>query len=416
MNEILEVLQKRKEISTFELYDIFSHISKDSIWKHISKLRNEGYRITTVKKKGGIYYYRYDDNMIYKQEKLKPMIHNQTLQSLILKTLEENESVYMDYFYKIKRYYKEEILRAINQLLKVGHKILRFKDEDEREYFTLFKNDIQLYTPKEKKFFMKRAKSGEPLFRFIFQEDEVKIIPIGDIHISSVEDEMEIRRLFEKCRNENIYIALMGDLIENSTKYSIADGVYRQKLQAEEQFEVFKQLAYDYSDIVLFYTQGNHERRTKIHANVDVAKMICEIVHVPYVSGRCFGIFENKNQNYSKYFHASHKVTNAVNFDAKRKGAYTKIKEQVCADIFMSGHNHESANETGKFYLEFDKINMQLNRRFFVSIMCPSHLKYWDSYGDHNCFQVPNNDIFYINIDVDGNIELKLLEKKIKVV
>lgn len=415
---VLDYFYTNTRVTTEKLYnDLEPFMRKENIRKNITLLRNEGHDIRS-EKIDKVFHYAYYGNLKGDKptrEVLKSNVRNEKIVSMVHDFLRDNEIVYLNYFSDIHKIPQYKVTKAIEKLRLDGHNIFQFQNETKEIYYVMFKDNRQFFSHKEKDFHFRRNKDNNtPIVHFKFETDSVKIIPIGDLHLSSQEDVTEIRELFEQCRENNIYIALMGDLIENSSKHSIADGIYNQKLNPQEQIDAIKYILYDYSDIILFMISGNHEIRTYVHTGVDVAKIIADFTGIPYIKGRCFGFIDTNKC--SKKFHASHKTSGGVLKTTKRKGIYKKTKEQFSADIFFAGHLHDSVSEEQMFYLEIDKDTLKMRRRFWIAMMCPSTLKYWGGYGDRNCFEIPNNDIYYLEIDSNGWLHRRLLRKCIEVV
>ncbi|MFW6311624.1 MAG: winged helix-turn-helix domain-containing protein [Nanoarchaeota archaeon] len=404
---LLEILTDNERIASNELYEMLK-FSPSSVRRRITDLRRDGHMITTEKINGD-YYYRYDGHNSKKVIKPQNKINN--IKEFILNYLNENDIIYRDYFCSIYHITIKTLTAVIGKLRNEGHHIMTFKNEDNEFYYTKFNKDVQSFEPKEKAFYYKKNKDGKPYFRYYFDEDIIKIIPLGDLHLSTEEQIPEIIDLFDLCRENGVYIALMGDLIENASKHSVADGWNNQRLTNQEQIERMSEIIYDYSDIILFMVAGNHEYRTAVHSGTDVTKLMSSFANIPYVNGRCFGFFENKYT--SKMFHASHKCSGGVMKASKRKGIYYKTKEQFSADIFFAGHLHDSLSETEMFYLDLDKETLEMTRRFWVAMMSPSNLKYHNGYGDRNCYPIPNQNYYYLEIHPDGRMEKRLLKEEL---
>ena len=65
-------------------------------------------------------------------------------------------------------------------------------------------------------------------------ENEIRVVPIGDMHIGSIEFNLDRWKKFKQyiLENEDIYIFLLGDLIDNQTinshspfSISVIDGI-----------------------------------------------------------------------------------------------------------------------------------------------------------------------------------------------
>ena len=102
---------------------------------------------------------------------------------------------------------------------------------------------------------------------------EIVIYPIADVHYGAVEhNEQGWRRLLDEIlAQDNEYVILNGDLVNNSLRGSIGSGVYEDKtvpprLQKEYMVEALRPL----SERILCATSGNHERRTTRETSQDI--------------------------------------------------------------------------------------------------------------------------------------------------
>lgn len=95
-------------------------------------------------------------------------------------------------------------------------------------------------------------------------EGDIDIIPVGDVHLGAIEHEEEKWEAFlDSIKEEpNTYICLLGDLLNNSVRTSIAnpfDEVIRPMTQKQKMTEYLEPIA----NKILCAVSGNHEYRTK---------------------------------------------------------------------------------------------------------------------------------------------------------
>jgi len=116
---------------------------------------------------------------------------------------------------------------------------------------------------------------------FAFEGDELKIIPLGDIHIGSPQSRIkEVVKIIETA-DENVRFIFAGDVIDNALRDSISD-VYEQTQNPHEALKAFTQLLDLAKGKVLGVISGNHELRTKRRVGVDILELLCEERNIPY--------------------------------------------------------------------------------------------------------------------------------------
>lgn len=96
-----------------------------------------------------------------------------------------------------------------------------------------------------------------------FDRTDIKIYPIADVHLGAAEHMEREWSLF--CVNllseQNAYITLGGDLINNATKSSVSN-VYAEKLRPREQKKIIAEMLTPIKDRILCAVSGNHEMRS----------------------------------------------------------------------------------------------------------------------------------------------------------
>ena len=104
-----------------------------------------------------------------------------------------------------------------------------------------------------------------------FDNDEITIIPVSDVHFGALEHAKQEWEQFCKyiADTPNIYLILGGDLINNSIRSSVAnpfDELYRPREQKTRMVEYLTPI----KDRVLCAVSGNHERRSMKDDDVDL--------------------------------------------------------------------------------------------------------------------------------------------------
>jgi len=105
--------------------------------------------------------------------------------------------------------------------------------------------------------------------------DTVEIYGISDLHVGSKEfDEgsfIKLRR--EILEQDNRYVIMAGDLVDNAIKSSVSD-IYQSTMRPKEQREYAAELLYPLRSRILVSVGGNHERRSTKETDTDPAELI----------------------------------------------------------------------------------------------------------------------------------------------
>lgn len=164
-----------------------------------------------------------------------------------------------------------------------------------------------------------------------------EVIFLGDIHYGSPQcDVKRFLKMIDYCRQNNLYVFLMGDLVEVGTRYSVGAGVYEQNMPAQSQFEEMiewlKPLAQ--KNLILGLHQGNHEERVYKETGVNISKIMANEFGVPYLGDACWNRFVVDNKNY--YIYSLHGRTGS-RFDGTALLALERISTSFFADLVVMG-------------------------------------------------------------------------------
>jgi predicted phosphodiesterase len=100
--------------------------------------------------------------------------------------------------------------------------------------------------------------------------DDIIIYPISDVHLGAKEHLAKEWTSFcnQIMQIPNAYIVLGGDLINNSTRNSVAN-VFEETMRPREQKRVMAEMLMPIKDRILCAVTGNHERRSAKDADDD---------------------------------------------------------------------------------------------------------------------------------------------------
>ena len=99
---------------------------------------------------------------------------------------------------------------------------------------------------------------------------DIKIVPIADVHLGSPEcQEQEFIDFIDTLsKEENTYLILAGDLIDNGTRSSVSNP-FRAKMPPSQQKREMANILTKVHDKILCFVPGNHERRSGKDADDD---------------------------------------------------------------------------------------------------------------------------------------------------
>ena len=124
----------------------------------------------------------------------------------------------------------------------------------------------------------------------IHANKDITIYPISDVHLGSLEHNRDewigFVRAIEK--DDSAYIALGGDLINNSTRSSVGN-IFDETMRPREQKRLMVEMLNPIKDKIIACVSGNHERRSVKDADDDptydiMAKLDLEDIYRPNVA------------------------------------------------------------------------------------------------------------------------------------
>lgn len=208
--------------------------------------------------------------------------------------------------------------------------------------------------------------------------DYVEVIFLGDVHYGSPQCDVEpFTKMLKYCLENNVYVFLMGDMIECATRHSVGAGVYEQETPANDQHEQMIEWLTPLAErkLIIGSHRGNHEERVYKETGYDVSKALARELKVPYLGDACWNQFRVGNQSYTIY--SLHGRTGS-RFDGTALLAIERISTSFFADMVVMGHTHKCINSI---------VLMQKVRNGLVTehkkhlLITGSYLKYDKGYG-----------------------------------
>lgn len=195
-----------------------------------------------------------------------------------------------------------------------------------------------------------------------------KVVVFSDVHLGQAAFNQE---LFEKyltlVEQEDLYIALGGDLMEFAIPVHMPHTTLEQTLSTDKQIDTIRGYLEPLRDRILFMTNGNHENRQWKRTGTDVSKHLAE----------AFGCFYSKNggmvnlnvgkQSYYMFLTHGHSGGQANIWSEPEK----RWSFNPQADIVALGHIHHLAT---KAVPKFEIVNGDLRRRYVHFVRTGSFL------------------------------------------
>ena len=170
-----------------------------------------------------------------------------------------------------------------------------------------------------------------------------ELLLFGDLHYGHPQcDEVKARDMLAWAKKENVYILLMGDLIEVGLRESVGDSIYRQKLHPQEQMEAVEAMFEPVKHLIIGLHRGNHETRIFRLTGIDISKLMAKHLGVRYLEYSCWSLLKVGNQHYSMYSTHGH---SGARFKHTKLKAIVDLTGWISADIVAMGHVHTIAAE-----------------------------------------------------------------------
>jgi UDP-2,3-diacylglucosamine pyrophosphatase LpxH len=168
-----------------------------------------------------------------------------------------------------------------------------------------------------------------------------EVVFLGDCHLGSPQfDQSRFLAMTEYCLKNNIYVFLMGDMIELATRHSVGGGVYEQAFPGQTQHEVMCEWLTPLANkkLILGLLQGNHEERVYKESGVNISKAMARELSIPYLGDACWNMFRVGDRTYTIY--SLHGRTGSK-FDGTALLALERLAAPFHADLVVMGHAHK---------------------------------------------------------------------------
>jgi predicted MPP superfamily phosphohydrolase/transposase-like protein len=242
------------------------------------------------------------------------------------------------------------------------------------------------------------------------KEEEIQIVWLSDIHVSSNYFRREVfKKTIEDIKNKpNCFVILGGDLIECNNKNSNGS-TWEQHDSINGQVEEFFELIKPIADRILLSVEGNHEERVERHSEFSLARLMANMLRVPFTNLRTTVDLNFKGQStliscvhyYGKGLFGQAAIVNKV------KAISSSIASPI--KVWLSGHTHSAFIQP--------EIRMQIvpgkGEDKFRYHICNSgsFTQHTGSYSEKAGFSPSPQDMIIITLNSSGLASVKALEE-----
>lgn len=211
-----------------------------------------------------------------------------------------------------------------------------------------------------------------------------ELLFFGDLHYGHLGcDIKKAKGFLDWALKNKVYVIGMGDYIEAGLTNSIGDSVYQQELNPQKQMEYIIELFKPLADagLLIGLHEGNHEDRILKTTSINITKIVCKMLNVPYLGYSCWSLLKVGNQNYTLY--STHGCSGSKYKHTKIK-AIMDILAWIKADIVAMGHVHSIAGEPVMMQ-QIDLRSRTVKEDKCYAVLTGSYLKWNDTYAqNHN--------------------------------
>lgn len=235
--------------------------------------------------------------------------------------------------------------------------------------------------------------------KFRLKNNKLYIYPISDLHLGSPNCDLDYFNywcdLFEQNRSKNKVIYILGDMIDMQ---SLRIGAFEQDMSADEQVCQLVDLLKPYKKYINYMTIGNHGKRPKKDYNLDIGRIVSEMIGVKYNKSDFFDNLIINNKNFIVYGKHGTKFNQRVEL---AEGGFIRDTQNIVADLLMQGHNHFIS-----YFNRPIRTKDRIKRKHYV--FSGHFLEYRGSYAhEKNLTQVPQA---FLRLSIDKNLNVSAKE------
>lgn len=217
-------------------------------------------------------------------------------------------------------------------------------------------------------------------------DGEITIYPIADVHLGALEhDEVKWQAFLKRVEEENAYLILDGDLINNNVRSVRFANPFDEVLRPRETKARMVEYLKPIKDKILCVVSGNHEHRTLKDSDQDLTYDICSKLDIEHlyrenIAYMSVGVgVNNKNRNTSTYvFAVTHGTGGGIYTGASvnRNERFGNVVDGL--DCLIVGHVHKGfISKPAKIVI--DTRNGLVSLKHYLVISCVP----WMNYGSY---------------------------------
>lgn len=214
----------------------------------------------------------------------------------------------------------------------------------------------------------------------------IKIYPIADVHLGAMEHaEVEWQEFIKKVENENAYLILAGDLLNNAVRSSKFANPFDERYRPREAKRLMVEYLKPIRDRILCIVSGNHERRTMRDDDQDLTYDICtkldlEHLYRENIAYMCVHCGKRRIKNVNRFhgaytFAVTHGAGGGIYTGAtvNRNERFGNVIDGL--DCLITGHNHKGfVSKPAKIVI--DTRNGTVKMSHYTVVCCVSWLNY----------------------------------------
>ena len=215
--------------------------------------------------------------------------------------------------------------------------------------------------------------------------DDIVIYPIADVHLGALEHaEREWQSFLTRVKDENAYLVLAGDLLNNSTRGVKFANPFDEALRPREAKKLMVEYLAPIADHVLCIIEGNHEARTTREVDAsptyDIAtKLDLEHVYRENVAFMAVSVGTRNTTPHPKAVYSF--MIQHGNGGGLYSGATINRNERTATqvvdgiDCYIAAHNHRGMiSKPAKIVVDIPR--KRISMKHVVVISCVSWLNY----------------------------------------
>ena len=296
------------------------------------------------------------------------------------------------------------ILSQVRKRVPRGWILFEQRNNRNEQVYCLFRKNVFKQKIAEKDWDFHTAKEQPYIAIQLPNKDceKIKIFPIGDIHLGAPAVDMKtLRQDIEWIKqSDNVYVILMGDLIEMAHRNSVGSGVYEQKLNPDNQVKAIISLLSPIAHKILFSVGSNHENRVMKMIGIDIARMIADKLQTPYFKAQCFADILWKGQRWT--IHAQHGSSGSQTKGGRLNSASRPIAFTNFTNFYIHAHLHDKLdNEVVRIVR--DPVNMRLVEMKQYVVITSSYMRYFGTYAEEMGYALPSKGRTVLLLFQNGN-------------